>query len=150
MDLFSKLLDRARAASSGSNRKNVREADAAIREARAGRLSVPKMLHSVMEAQLLVPLAEPPVLEGNSVASWKPATVSKQANGAQFLVVFTDETRSSRFATGNPEHSYVLLVDARWVLDALPPGHGIAFNPAGDNGFEWTAEGISAYRADLG
>jgi hypothetical protein len=43
-----------------------------------------------------------------------------------------------------------LLVEARWVVDALPPGHGIVFNVGTENGFEWSREGIAAFNAAQG
>jgi hypothetical protein len=106
------------------------------------------MLRSVLGAQVLVPLADPPVMDGKSIARWKPATVTKQATGGQFLVAFTDESLVSAFSKDNPDHSFAFLVDTLWILDVLPPDHGIAFNVGGNNGFEWPAEGISAYKAE--
>ena len=147
MGLFASMFGRKQGAgSSDPDGRSTEKADTAIRDARAGRITVPQMLHSVLAAQVIVPLAEPPVMDGASVTRWKPATVSKQANGAQFLVAFTDRKLATAFSENNREHSFALLVDAAWVLSVLPEGHGIAFNVGGDNGFEWTAEGISAYK----
>jgi hypothetical protein len=127
--------------------KGTREADAAIRDARAGRISVPQMLQSVLAAQIYVPLSDPPVIEGKTITRWKPATVTKQADGTQFLVAFTDPALMTAFLKNSPEHSFGFVVEASWVMRVLPPGHGIAFNVGGDNGFEWNADGISAYKS---
>ncbi len=127
--------------------KGTCQAETAIRDAHAGRISVPEMLRSVIAAQVYVPLAGPPVVEGGAIARWMPATVTKQADGKQFLLAFTDPKLMTAFCKNNPQHSYGFLVEAMWVLDALPPGHGIAFNLGSDGGFEWDADGIDAYRS---
>jgi hypothetical protein len=129
----------------------MKEASTAIREARVGRVPIPEMLRSILAAQVLVPLAAPPVLEGNSVKSWRPATLTKQDGGAQFLVAFTDTSLADNFFRSSPEHTYGFLVDVQWLLSALPKDHGIVFN-IGDSeiNFEWSADGISEYQQDRG
>jgi hypothetical protein len=108
------------------------------------------MLKSILGAQVLVPLAEPPVMDGVSVKRWKPATITKQPDGPQFLAVFTNEAAVTAFAQVSPQYSHRLLVEARWVVDALPPGHGIVFNVGTENGFEWSCEGVAAFKAAQG
>lgn len=126
-----------------------REASAAIRAARAGQLSTQEMLRTVLAAQISVPLAEPPVMDGARLLSWKPATVSRDADGEQFLVVFTDEELDVKYARWRPEYSYRLRVGADWLTAVLPAGHGIIFNlGGGEIMFEWPASGILAYRPD--
>ncbi len=132
---------------SASEGRGTRAADTAIRDARAGRIPVPQMLQSVVAAQIYVPLAGPPVMEGDKVGRWNPATVTKQMDGSRFLVAFTDAALMAAFSKSNPQHSFAFLIDASWVLGAIPSGHGIAFNVGGDNAFEWSADGISAYKA---
>jgi type III secretion system (T3SS) SseB-like protein len=126
-----------------------REAREAIRAARAGSISMPQMLSSVLAAHVIVPLAEPPVMDGARMLSWKPATVSRDADGAQFVVVFTDEELDVKYAKWRPEYAYRLRVGADWLINVLPAGHGIVFNlGGGDILFEWPEAGILAYRAD--
>ena len=84
-------------------------------------------------------------MDGTSIARWKPATVTKQPAGAQFLVAFTDKVLVNNFSKNSPTHSFVLLVDAGYLLGVVPQDHGIAFNVGGENCFEWTAEDLSAY-----
>ena len=103
--------------------KGMRAADLAIREARAGRITVPQMLRSVLAAQVVVPLADPPVNDGKSF-KWKPATITKQADGVQFLVAFTNETNLTAFSGSVPEYSFAFVLDAAGLLDLLPPWHG--------------------------
>lgn len=149
MGLLSNLFGRKASDAQGvPDGRGAREATAAIREARAGRMPVPKMLQLVVGSQVLVPLASPPVIENESMKRWKPATVTKQADGGQFIVAFTDRALMSAFAKSNPEHSFGFLVDTAWLLTVLPQAHGIAFNLGGDNGFEWNAEGIAAFEAE--
>jgi hypothetical protein len=124
------------------------EADAAIREARAGRLGVREMLRTVMSAQVFVPLAAPPSFDGNTIKSWKPATVSKEPGGAQFLVAFTDISLATTFARSNPSYGYGLLVEAPWLLTVLPPNHGLAFNLGGASSFDWPSLGIAGYQSE--
>lgn len=125
------------------------EAGEAIRAARAGRLPMEQMLRSVLAAQVIVPLADLPVMDGARMLSWKPATVSRDADGEQFVVVFTDETLDGQYARWRPEYPYRLRVGADWLITVLPAGHGIIFNlGGGENMFEWPARGILAHRAD--
>jgi hypothetical protein len=125
----------------------LREADEAIRDGRAGRIPVPVMLQRLFSAQAFVSLAGPPTMTGHTVASWKPATVTKQDRGSQFVVAFTDESLASAFATNNRTYSHLLLVNLAWLIEALPKEHGIVFNVGSDNGFEWSAAGIAAFKA---
>ena len=148
MGLFSNLLgSKEKKNASGREGIGTREADAAIRDARAGRISVPQMLQSVLGAQVYIPLADPPVMDGRIMTRWKPATVTKQGDGTQFLVAFTDPTLMTTFLKNNPEHSFAFLVEASWVVSMLPDAHGIAFNLGGDNVFEWNVDGIAAYKS---
>jgi hypothetical protein len=109
----------------------------------------PEMLPAILAAQVFVPLSAPPVVEGNSLKSWRPATITKPDTGGQFLLAFTDSALAKTFSTVNPDYSYKLLVEAKWLLSVLPPDHGIVFNPGGGEiNFEWSSEGISAYQED--
>ncbi len=107
------------------------------------------MLRSVLAAQVSVPLADPPVMDGARLLSWKPATVSRDADGQQFVVVFTDEELDGKYAKWRSEYSYRLRVGADWLINVLPAGHGLLVNlGGGEIMFEWPASGIQAYRAD--
>lgn len=108
-----------------------------------------QMLGSILTTQVIVPLAEPPVMDGARMLSWKPATVSRDADGAQFVVVFTDEELDGKYARWRPEYAYRLRVTADWLITVLPAGHGIVFNlGGGDIMLEWPSSGIAAYRTD--
>lgn len=125
------------------------EATGAIRAARAGSLSAEQMLRSVLAAQVSVPLAAPPVMDGARMLSWKPATVSRDADGQPFVVVFTDEELDVKYAKWRPEYPYRLRVGTDWLISVLPAGHGILFNlGGGDTMFEWPASGILDHRTD--
>lgn len=126
-----------------------REAGEAIRSARAGSLSTGQLLRSILSTQIIVPLAEPPVMDGAHMLSWKPATVSRDTDGQQFVVVFTDDELDIKYAKWRPEYPYRLRVGADWLITVLPAGHGILINlGGGDLMFEWPASDILAYRAD--
>ncbi len=127
--------------------RGMRNADAAIRDSRVGRLAVQAMLETVLDAQILIPLSEPPHMTGLLPERWKPATVTKQTDGSRFVVAFTNANSLAVFSRTNPEYSHSLLVEAQWMLDAIPADHGIVFNVGGENGFEWPAAGISAFMA---
>jgi hypothetical protein len=122
-------------------------ADCAILDAHQGRISAGAMLESILRAQVLVPLAEPPLINGSTM-QWKPATVTRQSDGQPFLAVFTNEAAARAYSQTRPEYSHCLKVDAQWVLDVLPPGHGILFNLGTENGFGWPASGIAEFQAD--
>lgn len=107
------------------------------------------MLQSILVTQVIVPLAEPPVMDGARMLSWKPATVSRDADGQQFVVVFTDEELDGKYGKWRPEYPYRLRVGADWLITVLPAGHGLVFNlGGGEIMFEWPARGIQAHRAD--
>ena len=139
---------KAAASTTPSNGRGTAEADAAIREARAGRITMREMLRTVLAAQVFVPLSDPPSVEGNALKSWKPATVTKEAGDPSFLLAFTDIALATSFAQSNLAYCYGLLVDAQWLLSILPPNHGLALNPGGGSSFDWSAAGISAYQAE--
>jgi hypothetical protein len=105
------------------------------------------MLQKVLAAQIYVPLAEAPLVEGNNISNWKPATITRPLDGSRFLVAFTDPVLMNAFAKSNPTYSFAFLTDTSWIVRALPVGHGIVFNLGGDNGFEWNAQGISEVQA---
>lgn len=107
-----------------------------------------QMLQSVLATQVIVPLAEPPVMDGGRMLSWKPATVSRDADGQHFIVVFTDEELDGKYARWRPEYAYRLRVGADWLITVLPAGHGLLFNlGGGEIMLEWPARGILEYRA---
>jgi hypothetical protein len=124
------------------------EAGEAIRAARAGTLPLEHMLSALLAAKVSVPLAEPPVMEGARMLSWKPATVTRDTDGQQFVVVFTDHKLDGQYAKWRPEYPIRLRVDGDWLMPVLPAGHGIIFNlGGGEILFEWSARDILAYQA---
>jgi hypothetical protein len=123
------------------------KADAAIAEARQGALGVDEMLQAVLAAQVLVPLAGAPEVEGDRITFWNPATITKRSDGSLYHVAFTDPAVAAEYVKGNPSHAYVLLVEAGWLVQIVPPGQGIAFNLGSENSFEWSAEGVAEHRA---
>jgi hypothetical protein len=124
-------------------------ADEAIRAARVGRLSMHQMLRSILAAQVLVPVADPPLIEGGRMLSWKPATVTRADDGEQFVLVYTDEKLDRDYFERQPEYLYRLKVRLDWLITVLPAGRGIAFNVGGvENALEWPVRGILAYRSD--
>ena len=123
------------------------EADALLRDFRAGRISPEQALGGLLPAHVAILLAEEPVFDGDRVGSWKPVTGSNESGG-QFLLVFTDRallTEVSR-STGC---SFVFVSSVEWVISMLPPGHGISFNNGGENALEWGGEGIGAFLSAL-
>lgn len=125
------------------------DAGEAIRAARAGSLAREQLLSALLTAKVSVPLAEPPVMEGARLLSWKPATVTRDADGEQFIVVFTDEKLDGQYAKWRPEYPIRLRVDGDWLVSVLPAGHGVIFNlGGGEILFEWPADDIAAYRAN--
>jgi hypothetical protein len=118
----------------------------AIQEARAGRLSIGEMLSCLAEGSLVVPLAAPPKMAGQAVVAWEPCTISKP-DGSQWLAAFTEQELASEFGKQAPAYSYGMSIGTRWLLDVLPPDHGIVINVGTTEGFEWSAAGIAEYKA---
>ncbi len=125
--------------------RGTEKADIALREGRAGRMDFPDMLRIVCGAQVIVPLAGPPNIQGDSLQSWKPATCTKQQTGGQFLLAYTSDTFLDEFYGQNPGHSYGFAIDVQWLLSVLPPDHGITFNLGSDYALEWDSESISRF-----
>lgn len=119
--------------------------DEAIRLARSGRISVDELIHRLLNGTLLVVTAEPVTLPLNGSGKWQPATVTKAADGSQWLLAFSDDRLAQSFAQQNPNYSYALCTEARWVLAAIPPNHGLLVNVGSEKMFEWTAEGLARY-----
>ncbi|HEX6037036.1 SseB family protein [Longimicrobium sp.] len=125
------------------------QASEAIRAARAGQLDTEQMLGSLLAAQVSIPLAETTVMDGARLLSWKPATVTRDADGEQFVIAFTDGELDQKYAKWRPEYPYRLRVGADWLITVLPAGHGVIINLGGDDiMFEWPARDILAHRAD--
>jgi SseB protein N-terminal domain len=112
-----------------------------------GEISVPQMLPRLVAGFISVPLAEPPKMAQDNIESWKPATVSKH-DGSQWLVAFTSTQAASSFSSLN-NYPFGISTSTKWVLDVLPPAHGIVFNLGSQYLFEWSAEGISQYKLEV-
>ncbi len=150
MSFFSRLFGRNRQADSATaSEKQAVEVREAIQLARQGRMPVKEMLGLLVAGNLFVPLAAPPEMNSEGIKSWKPATV-KKGDGSQWLVAFTEAGMSSQFSQQNPSYSHGMSVAAHWVLRVVPPGHGLVVNIGSpESMFEWNAEGLSRYRADV-
>ena len=77
MTLIAKFFGRKLADAASISDENLSSSHQAIELARQGRISVKEMLDRLASANLFVPLAEPPLMDGQRVRSWKPATLSK-------------------------------------------------------------------------
>jgi len=125
-------------------------AESAILDARSNHIQIPEMLKKLLASQALIPLESAPIINENILSSWKPATVTKQNEGSQFLVAFTNKEHANNFYKSNPNHNYEFMVNINWLLTVLPENHGIVFNLGGESNFEWNAQGISAFKEQAG
>jgi hypothetical protein len=125
----------------------IEDAEAAILDARAEKISISEMLNIILTSQVLIPLAEPPEIEERILKSWNPATVTEQNENTQFVVAFSNKELASDFYKSNPSHTYEFFVNTQWLLSVLPENHGIIFNLGGESNFEWSANGIVAFLA---
>jgi hypothetical protein len=106
----------------------------------------------LLDGALMVLTAEPMQTPISGGSKWKPATLTKAADGTQWLVAFTDPRLAAQFTRQNPEYSYALCTEAKWVLHAIPPNYGLVVNiGSAESMFEWNAAGLAAYeRANFG
>ncbi len=105
------------------------------------------MLDVLIAGALIVPLSEPPKLDGKDLASWHPATVSK-SDGSQWLVAFTESELAVEFSSSNPAFGYQFESTGGFVVNVMPPGHGLVVNIGlADLMFEWDESGLSRYKA---
>ena len=128
--------------------KGTKEADIAIREASTGKIPINEMLIKIIAAQVFVPLSAPPEMDGDSMKSWQPATVSHPSRG-DYLVAFTNPESQTAFIQNNPNYGYGLMVESQFLITVLPPEHGILFNLGGETCFEWDRQGIAAYQQTI-
>jgi hypothetical protein len=119
----------------------------AVTQFTKGEISRQEMLARLVAGFISIPLAEPPKMEKGYLKSWKPATVSK-ANASQWLVAFTYTEAGSTFGLKN-DYSFILSTGTKWLLDVLPPGHGLVLNLGSQYLFEWSAEEISKYKIEV-
>jgi len=118
----------------------------AIQQARAGRLTIGEMLTCLAKSSLFIPLAAPPKMVGEAVVAWEPCTISKP-DRSQWLVAFTKQDLASEFCKQAPAYSYGMSIGTTWLLEVLPPDHGIVINVGTTQGFEWSAAGVAEYKA---
>lgn len=123
--------------------------DEALRNARAGTLSVEQLVHAVAAGAVVVPLAGP-MPENAESGSWQPITMTKRDDGSQWLVVFTNAARAAEFARATPGVTDAIEARTAWVMKVMPPDHGLLCNPGSDDCFEWSSAGLAAYQAQFG
>jgi hypothetical protein len=148
MSLITKFFGRKIAEAAPTSDEGLSASHQAIELARQGRISVKEMLDRLASANLFLPLAEPPLMDGQRVKSWKPATVSK-TDGSQWVVAFSSADLTVAFSKQNPVYSHGLSVKTKWILQLLPEAHGLVVNIGSANMFEWSAEGLLRYKADV-
>jgi len=130
------------------NDEEVPDSHRALQLAKLGRLSIKEAIDEIVAGQLTVPVAELPITERGKLTGWSPATVSKD-DGSEWLVVFTLPELADAFCEQENEFPVRVDVDARWVLETLPPQYGIAFNLDSDLSLEWPAQSVAKYRRDV-
>jgi len=148
MSLITKLFGQKRADAPSISDENLSSSHQAIELARQGRITVQEMLDRLASGHLFVPLAEPPLMDGKRLRSWKPAIVSK-TDRSQWVVAFSSADLATAFAKQNPVYSHGLSVKTKWVLPLLPEAHGLVVNIGSANTLEWNAEGLLRYKADV-
>jgi hypothetical protein len=120
----------------------------ALQLAKQGRLSIKEAIDEIVAGQLTVPVAEMPIIEQGKLTGWSPATVSKD-DGSEWLVVFTLPELADAFSEQESEFQVNVDVDAKWVLETLPPQYGIVFNLNSELSLEWTAQSVGKYWSDV-
>jgi len=148
MTFITRLFGRTVADAASISDDNLSSSHQAIELARQGRIPINEMLDRLVSANLFVPLAEPPIMDGQRLRSWRPATLSKH-DGSQWVVAFSSLELATAFGKQNPGYSHGLSVETKWILQALPPAHGLVVNVGSGSLFEWNAEGLLRYKADV-
>ena len=128
--------------------KGTREADQAILDASQDKIEVKDMLTKIVASKVFVPLPEPPVMDGDKMKSWQPATVTHPERG-DFLVAFTNKDTRNTFVENNPSYKLGMMLDTQFLITVLPQQHGILFNIGGESCFEWERRGILAYQQTI-
>jgi hypothetical protein len=115
--------------------------EAALVEARSGRLPVQKLLYQLADADVAVPSAGEVHEDGSG---FQPLLFPKE--GVPMLACFTDKSRIGEFAEVAP---YCLVMKGRDLLRRMPPDHGLVVNPGGTVGFDMPPEGIARFVQEL-
>lgn len=119
----------------------------AVTQCLAGEIPEREMLARLVAGFIVVPLAREPDRDGWDIKSWSPALVGK-ADGSKWVVVFTSSEGHAEFAERH-NYPYALETSTVWVLDKMPPEHGLLINWGTAHQLEWSAEGIRRYQSDV-
>ena len=140
MNFLSKLLAGLKAKDSDLGKHKLSLSHMAITQFVEGKMSAEELFARLMTGFIIIPLAQEPVIEGDSIKVWTPATVTK-ADGSQWQLVFTSSENNSEFAIQN-NYPFELLTGTEWIISQLPPGRGLIFNIGMAHHFEWNADAI--------
>jgi hypothetical protein len=128
--------------------EQVPAAHRAIQLAKQGQLPGKDLLAQLVAGRISVPVSQAPRIDNGKVSDWSPVTATK-ADGSQWLLAYTLPALASAYCERNPEHGLYVTVDTRWVLQAMPTGHGIVFNLETPEMFQWNAVGVVKYLKDV-
>ncbi len=116
--------------------------EAALSEARAGRLPEQKLLHALANAELAVPSAAE--LDAADGSGFQPLVFPK--DDLQLLACFSDESRIGDYAKLAP---HTLKIRGRDLLRLVPEGFGLVVNPGSAAAFDISPNGIAEMLQDL-
>lgn len=106
-----------------------------------GTLELERFEVELKKSKVVVLLKEPPGTGGGV----RPLVLDG-ADGRPALCVFTHADRSVALAKRSPEFGHALETDFSWVLDVMPSGFGMLFNPGSVFSTEVVAEGVDELR----
>jgi hypothetical protein len=123
------------------------ELERKLESAMKGKLGVDALLVELMKHQIYLPLAQDPGPNPDSRSIQPAILTSKQ--GSSLVAVFTSKKCADGFLQQAKAFKYILLVEAKWLVNSISPNLGIVFNPGWPVGFEWNASGIADFRKTL-
>ncbi|MCD9033467.1 SseB family protein [Luteimonas sp. Y-2-2-4F] len=108
--------------------------ETAIVQARDGRITLGALIDALLDADLVVPSAEPVQADGSR---FLPLVFGPP--DAPLLGCFSHPGRAAPFAGAAP---HGLVMSGRDYAPHVPAGHGLVVNPGHEIGFELTADGV--------
>lgn len=112
-----------------------------------GKITREDFLRQFLMANLFIIVDGEPV--GNTLGDRKPMVLSTSIDQPKMIAVFSSPERASRMIAQFPDYNFPIMVDTSWVLRAIGPSMGVAFNPGWEMGFEIAPEGAQQLKQAL-
>ena len=124
------------------------ELERQLMSAQNGELAPETFLATLLDAEVFMPIYEPPTQPGGLQVSTtaQPLKVTTET-GETVLVLFTSPERAKTFVASFPGYGGGLVTDLRWILQKLGVGYAITLNPGLEFGIDFEAQELAQLAA---